>query len=275
MGKFDGIEPICYSRNVDLEGVLVFQPATFIMYIVALGMTSIMIYNIKSKYTAVGRKEIAMFFQLYLVTMLLETLLVTSIIPTASILYPFFTAAHIGLMSACFWCLVLNGFVGFQFAEDGTAISLWLIRISTFVVFLLVGGISMATFRNWGPFEYAAPSVLWAFYYIVNGILFLIYAISQIVLVVCTLDDRWPLVTIGSGITCFACQLVFMYIFSIAICEGTKHHVDGLFFGTIASLLSVMSVYKYWDSITKEDLEFSIDQKYYSTDEIEALLKEE
>jgi hypothetical protein len=26
MGKFDGIEPICYSRNVEVAGLLVFQP---------------------------------------------------------------------------------------------------------------------------------------------------------------------------------------------------------------------------------------------------------
>lgn len=58
------------------------------MDLVALCMTSIMIYHVKTKYTAVGRKEIAMFFQLYLVTIFLEMLLVTNIIPTASILYP-------------------------------------------------------------------------------------------------------------------------------------------------------------------------------------------
>lgn len=26
MGKFDGIEPICYSRNVEVAGLFVFQP---------------------------------------------------------------------------------------------------------------------------------------------------------------------------------------------------------------------------------------------------------
>lgn len=30
-------------------------------------------------------------------------------------------------MCATFWCLLLNGFVGFQFAEDGTPLSLWVI----------------------------------------------------------------------------------------------------------------------------------------------------
>lgn len=58
------------------------------MNIVALCMTSVMVYHVKTKYTAVGRKEIAMFLQLYLVTVFLEMLLLSNIIPTASILYP-------------------------------------------------------------------------------------------------------------------------------------------------------------------------------------------
>ncbi|KAL7312051.1 Chitin synthase, class 7 [Mucor circinelloides] len=274
MGKFDGIEPICYSRNVEMAGLLVFQPATLMMNIVALCMTSIMIYHVKTKYTAVGRKEIAMFFQLYLVTIFLEMLLVTNIIPTASILYPFFTAAHLGLISASFWCLLLNGFVGFQFAEDGTPISLWSIRISTFLVFLVVGFVAMATFNNFGPFSYTSPGALWIIYYIVNGSMFLIYTISQIILVTYTLDDRWPLGDIAFGILFFVSGLVVMFIFSVALCEQVKHYLDGLFFGSMCNLLAVMMVYKYWDSITKEDLEFSIDSKHQIW-EIQALLKDE
>ena len=42
---------------------------------------------------------------------------------------------------------------------------------------------------------------------------------------------------------------------------GVKHYLDGLFFATICNLLAVMMVYKYWDSITKEDLEFSVTSK--------------
>ncbi|KAK4509892.1 uncharacterized protein ATC70_007196 [Mucor velutinosus] len=274
MGKFDGIEPICYSRNVEMAGLFVFQPATLMMNIVALCMTSIMIYHVKTKYTAVGRKEIAMFFQLYLVTIFLEMLLVTNIIPTASILYPFFTAAHLGLISASFWCLLLNGFVGFQFAEDGTPISLWSIRISTFLVFLVVGFVAMATFNNFGPFSYTSPGALWIIYFIVNGSMFLIYTISQIILVTYTLDDRWPLGDIAFGVLFFVSGLVVMFIFSVALCEQVKHYLDGLFLGSMCNLLAVMMVYKYWDSITKEDLEFSIDSKH-QTWEIQALLKDE
>jgi hypothetical protein len=47
-------------------------------------------------------------------------------------------------------------------------------------------------------------------------------------------------------------------IFSNQICDFTVHYVDGMFIASTCGLLSVMMVYKYWDSITKEYLEFCI-----------------
>lgn len=37
--------------------------------------------------------------------------------------------------------------------------------------------------------------------------------------------------------------------------------MDGLFFGDICMLLAVMMVYKYWDGLTQEDLEFAVSGK--------------
>ncbi|KAF9414088.1 Chitin synthase, class 7 [Entomortierella beljakovae] len=261
VGDIDGIEPICYSRNVKLADTLIFQPSTLIIHLISLIMTSIMIYHIRSKYTAVGRKEIIMFFYLYMLVTIMDLLLISGIIPTASNLYPYFTGVHLGLISATFWCLLLNGFVGFQFAEDGTPLSLWSIRISSFIVFAAVAFLSIATFQKLGPFDPLHPVALWVVFFIFNGAALLIYVILQIVLVVNTLDDRWPLGDIMFGIGFFATGQVILYVFSLNICNFAKHYIDGLFFGTIATLLSVMMVYKYWDSITKEDLEFSVGSK--------------
>jgi len=274
IGKPDGIEPLCYSRNVEVAGTLIFQPATIIIHICALVMTSIMIYHIKSKYTAVGRKEIVMFFYMYMLTIFLELLLVSGIIPTSNAVHPWFTAAHVGMISATFWCLLLNGFVGFQFAEDGTPWSLWSIRISSLIIFAAVGLVAIATFKSLGPFNQSSPTILWVIYFIFNGAALLIYVILQIVLVINTLDDRWPLGDIMFGITFFVVGQVILFVFSIAICDTAKHYIDGLFFGTICTLLAVMMVYKYWDSITKEDLEFSVGSKQ-NVWEVKELLGEE
>lgn len=63
------------------------------------------------------------------------------------------------------------------------------------------------------------------------------------------------------GTAFFIVGQVILYIFSVVICDQVKHYIDGLFFGSICTLLAVMMVYKYWDSITKEDLEFSVGSK--------------
>lgn len=261
VGAPEGIEPTCYSRNVEVAGTLIFQPATIIIHIIALIMTLIMIYHIKSKYTAVGRKEIVMFFYLYMIVTFLELLLVSGIVPTASTMYPYFVAAHIGFITATFWCLLLNGFVGFQFAEDGTPLSLWSIRISSLVVFGAVFFLSIATFQKMAGFDPLRPVPLWIVLYVFNGAALGIYVVLQIVLVTNTLDDRWPLGDILFGISFYGIGQATLYVFSVRICDTAKHYIDGLFFGTICTLLAVMMVYKYWDSITKEDLEFSVGSK--------------
>jgi Chitin synthase export chaperone len=103
------------------------------------------------------------------------------------------------------------------------------------------------------------------------------------VLVFRTLDDRWPIGDIVFGAAFFAIAQVLLFAFSATICDAIKHYIDGLFFFTLCMLLSVMMVYKYWDSITvrpsfspfllpssysntspsqqKEDLEFSVGSK--------------
>ncbi len=68
-------------------------------------------------------------------------------------------------------------------------------------------------------------------------------------------------VDLAFGFFFFALGQVVEYILSATICDLAKHYVDGLFFGTICSLLAVMMIYKYWDGITKEDLEFSVGGK--------------
>jgi len=261
VGTDHGIEPTCYSRNVDVGGTLIFQPSTCFVHIVAIIMTAIMIWHIRSKYTAVGRKEIVMFFWLYALIELLAIFLDSGIIPTANSSYPWFAAVYTGLVAATYCCLLINGFVGFQFAEDGTPVSLWLLRISCLVIFGVSFFISIGTFKSFAGFSFSNPVGLWIIYILFPVFCVAIYTISQLVLVFRTLDDRWPIGDIIFGVAFFTIAQVLLFAFSVTICDAIKHYIDGLFFFTLCMLLSVMMVYKYWDSITKEDLEFSVGSK--------------
>jgi hypothetical protein len=102
---------------------------------------------------------------------------------------------------------------------------------------------------------------LWIIYFVWPIICTAIYVVSQLILVIRTLDDRWPIGDIVFGAAFFAVAQVVLFGFSTEICDAVKHYIDGLFFFTVCMLLAVMMVYKYWDSITKEDLEFSVGSK--------------
>ncbi|KAF9560293.1 hypothetical protein CPC08DRAFT_480032 [Agrocybe pediades] len=261
VGTAQGVEPTCYSRNVDIGGTLIFQPSTAFVHIVAIIMTAIMILHIRSKYTAVGRKEIVMFFWMYMVIEFLAMFLDSGVIPTANAAYPWFAAVYTGIVAATFCCLLINAFVGFQFAEDGTPLSLWFLRISCLVVFGISFFVAIATFQQKFGFNYTKPIGLFIIYLIWPLICVPVYIISQLILVFRTLEDRWPIGDIVFGTVFFAGGQVLLFAFSVTICDAIKHYIDGLFFFTLCILLSVMMVYKYWDDITREDLEFSVGSK--------------
>ena len=49
----------------------------------------------------------------------------------------------------------------------------------------------------------------------------------------------------------FVVAQVVLFAFSTTIYDAIEHYIDSIFFFTRCMLLSVMMVYKYWDSITK------------------------
>ncbi|GAA5975017.1 hypothetical protein JCM11641_006804 [Rhodosporidiobolus odoratus] len=262
LGNTDwGVEPVCYSRNVEFGRTLVFQPATSFLHICALLMVIIMVLHIRSKYTAVGRKEILIFFYCYFLVELLAIFLDSAIIPSSSNVYPWFAAIHTGLTCATYWALLVNGFVGFQVVEDGTPLSIWFLQGSSAVVGLIVGLVAIGTFKNSAGLDSTHPTGLWVLQFIFNLACIVIYIVAQLILVIRTLDDRWPIGDIIFGTAFWVIAQVLLFGFSNTICDAVSHYIDGTFFHALCMLLGVMMVYKYWDSITKEDLEFSVGSK--------------
>lgn len=253
-----GIEPDCFARNIELANTYIFEGATSFMHIVALGMTVIMILHVRGKFTAVGRKEITTFFYLYMLLTFVSLCVDAGVIPPGSPAYPYFLSIQNGLSSALVTCLLINGFVGFQLYEDGTPLSLWTMRLSSLAAFALSFLVSLATFKSWVGLGPEKQIGLFVVLYLLNAVELFIYVCMQIVLVTRTLQDRWPLGDIAFGVFFFVIGQVILYAFSSQICKAVSHYLDGLFFATVCNLLGVMMVYKYWDSITKEDLEFSV-----------------
>ena len=153
-------------------------------------------------------------------------------------------AVQNGLISALCTCLLVNGFVGFQLYEDGTALSVWLIRVPSATMFALSFVISLATFKSWGSMGPQNTTGLFVVLYILNAICIAVYLVMQLLLVANTLDDRWPLGHISFGVLVFIIGQVLLYQFSDVICNNVQHYLDGLFFATFCNLLAVMMIYK-------------------------------
>lgn len=166
------------------------------------------------------------------------------VVPPGSNPYPYFVALQNGLTSALITCLLINGFVGFQLYEDGTPLSLWMLRLCSLAAFLISFLVSLATFKSWAGLGPTNTVGLFVVLYLLNAIQLFIYLVLQIILVSQTLQDRWPMGDIIFGLFFFIAGQVILYAFSDRICNAVSHFVDGLFFATICNLLAVMMVYK-------------------------------
>lgn len=162
---------------------------------------------------------------------------------------------------------------------------------SSAVVGIIVGLIAIGTFKNAAGLSSATPTGLWVLQFIFNLACVVIYIVAQLLLVWRTLDDRWPIGDILFGTAFWVIGQVLLYGFSNQICDAVSHYLDGTFFHALCTLFAVMmgasarcpslprsssrqsptraqvvhcpavadahsrlAVYKYWDSITKEDV---------------------
>jgi hypothetical protein len=137
-----------------------------------------------------GRREILWFFYFYAVTTIAELLVVPGIVPLYFAGYPYFVALYIALAITTFWILFFNGFVPFQFVDDGSKSSITMLMSSSLAVFVASFFVSIATFLNAAGLSSKAPLALWIVYIIFPAALVLLYIVSQVVLVLRSLDDR-------------------------------------------------------------------------------------
>lgn len=191
-----------------------------------------------------GRKEITTFFYTYMLLTTISLVIDCGVTPPGSASYPYFVAAQCGLASATCIALMINGFVGFQLYEDGTTLSVWLLRICTIAIFLVSFAVSLLTFKGYAGLGPENTVGLFVVVYIFSALFLAVYVIMQLILVTQTLQDRWPLLHIFFGVLAFVLGQIILYVFSETICTHAQHFLDGLFLATLMNLLAVMMVYK-------------------------------
>lgn len=112
------------------------------------------------------------------------------------------------------------------------------------ILFIVGFLVAIATFKSVGGLSPTKQVGLWVVELLFPIICVAIYVVLQIILVLRTLDDLWPLGDILFGTGFYVAGLVLMFGFSAQVCQAVKHYIDGTFFGVLCMLLAVMMVYK-------------------------------
>ncbi len=110
-----------------------------------------------------------------------------------------FVAIHIAAIAATTWILMLNGAVGYQYLDDGTAVSIGLLFISSLIIFVGTGYIALDTGFGWTGYWKSSldpPNQAYALYtlYQLAPLVFLaIFFLLETFLVLRVLGERKPM----------------------------------------------------------------------------------
>lgn len=256
-----GILPRCYARSIDVANTMIFNVGNSFVNIGALGVLLMILYNIRQKFTAIGRAEYLHFFQLALLMIIFTLIVNTGASPPGSASYPYFVAIQIGFAGACCWNLLVNAFLGFNLWEDGTKKSMFLTRGATFIGFaanFLAAILTFKTVKTTGTMDKAHTTALFVITYVISGIMLLVYTVCQLLISVFVVHNLWVAGAVMLGVFFFVAGQILVYGVSDKICQGANHYIDGLFCGSLCNLFTLMMVYKIWDMTTDDDLEFSV-----------------
>ncbi|CCH58935.1 hypothetical protein TBLA_0B00920 [Henningerozyma blattae CBS 6284] len=256
-----GILPRCYARSIELSNTIIFQVGNAFINIGALGVILIILYNIKQKFTAIGRSEYLYFFETMFMTIMFTLVVNCGVSPPGSASYPYFVAIQIGLAGAACWSLLIIGFLGFNLWEDGTTKSMTLVRGFSVLGFIANFLAAILTFKNWieqGRIPNTDTTAFFAVVYVLNLVILFTYTVCQVLVSIYVVRNLWVTGAIFLGVAFFTIGQVVVYRFSVEVCEGVTHYLDGLFFGSICNIFTLMMLYKTWDMTTDDDLEFGV-----------------
>lgn len=223
---------------------------------IAILVTIFLLLRSERKAAAVGRREMQLFLAGYIIISICEIFTVGGF-PLDTNVRQGFTAVHVAAIVATLWILMLNAIVGYQLLDDGTPMSIGLIIGSAAALFIGTGYIALDTAFNWtGHFQSSHGGSnrnigLYVLYQLCPLIFLFFYFVLESVLVLRVLGERKPMIYLIAAALLFAIGQIFNYVISVHICKPSHGKIDGAFFETLFTLLSVVAVWVFWSSITE------------------------
>ncbi|KAL4796141.1 chitin synthase III catalytic subunit [Aspergillus venezuelensis] len=254
-GIYDGCEltgiPLSNDRHLGNLG-------SILLAFIAILASLFLIWRSDRKQAAVGRREMQIFLFGFIVIEIAEIFSVGAF-PLRDDVRKGFSAVHVAAIAATCWILFLNALVGFQFLDDGTPASMGLFLVSGVVIFVGTGYIALDTAFNWtGEFETNAGNdfrniALYVLYQLFPLVCLFAFFVLETFLVIRILGEFRPMLYLAIATILFAIGQIFNYVISCHICDATNGKINGALFETLFTLLSVVTIWFFWSSITEDD----------------------
>ncbi|KFX94841.1 hypothetical protein O988_06116 [Pseudogymnoascus sp. VKM F-3808] len=225
---------------------------------VAILVSAYLLWRSERKQAAVGRREMQLFLLGYVLIEICEIFTV-GVFPLNETARVAFSGIHLGMIVATTWILMLNAAVGYQIIDDGTPMSIGLIIGSAVALFVGTGYIALDTGLSWtGHFDSSLTGNnrnigLYVLYQLAPIIFLAVFFILESILVLRVLGEKKPMIYLGAAALFFILGQIFNYVVSTHICSGTNGKIDGAIFETLFTLLSVVTIWYFWSSITEDD----------------------
>jgi len=115
----------------------------------------------------------------------------------------------------------LYGYVMFVFTLTTIANDQSL-RLSCLAIFGIFFFVAVSTFNGYAGMSYSNTTGLFVTYLVFPLVCVVIYAVSQLILVVRTLDDRWVIGDLLFGVGFYAVGVILLFAFSVRICDAVR-----------------------------------------------------
>jgi hypothetical protein len=237
------------SRTSFTFGLKLSAPCTVTLLVCAMFCIGKMINHVKCLCSAIGRKEMTLFFYIYFAATLLETILVGMKSMFRDHAHLFLTTLQVSLTNLGFFSLSAGSYTTDMFVGPfGMKVGsmLYLVSLAYFIVA--------------GAFVYAAlilsnALVIFLVFFCLNTLFYLIYFVKQLRRLRRTDGEVWAFGTLFIAFLCYVLAMTVAFVGGDLIALLSDKYFDSLFFYHLFNLCSFIMVHKYWLSVYDYEVE--------------------
>lgn len=237
------------SRSFQLGKAKVCSPTTVILLFAGVLSAMRMIRHVKALCSSVGRKEMLMFFYMYLGAAALEAVLVGSkdSIPRhahlflATVQQTFYTSAFFALFVGSMTVDMFTGILGLR--------AVTLLKASTAIYSMAIGAVIFTGLST------GAKALVGIPFFVLNAVFLLLYMLLQARRLRKTGGEIWAYGTLMISTLCFAVANTASFVGSMEVGLATDRYFDNLFFYHFFVLCTFIMIHKYWLSVYNYEVE--------------------